>query len=247
VDRRRARKLTKDKRKNQTCKVFECKIDRSHLSEAVQGHLSQLFKEAKWFYNYCLELNAMDEIDTTLRTIPVKVEDHYEDRNLSVLQGQMRQSLRTRLWGSLNALHALKEKGFKVGKLKFKSQVNSIPLVQYNKTFFIRGNRVRIQGLKKWLRVEGLDQLPKDADIACATLVKKGIDYYINFTTYTAKVKRVVPETSVGIDFGCDTQLTFSNGIKVKFQVPPTKRLRRLDRKIARNKNKPRSKMKEQD
>ena len=251
MDRRRSRKLTKDKRKNQTCKVYECKIDYSHLSDAVRGHLSTLFKEAKWFYNHCLALNAMDEIDTTVHSVPVKIgdedSDEYEDRTLSVLQGQMKQSIRTRLWGSLASLAALKKKGFKVGKLKFKGQVNSIPLVQYNKTFFIKGNRVRIQGLKKWLLVNGLNQLPKNAEIACATLVHKGKDYYINFTTFQDKEQKVIPEASVGIDFGCETQMTFSNGVKVKWQVLPTKRLRRLDRKIARNKHKPRSKKKSQD
>jgi putative transposase len=247
MDRRRSRKLTKDKRKNQTCKVFECKIDRSHLSDIVQSHLFNLFKEAKWFYNYCLSLNAMDDIDTTVHSVPVKVGDKYEDRKLNVLQGQMKQSIRTRLWGSLNSLSALKKKGFKVGKLKFKSEINSIPLVQYNKTFFIKGNRVRIQGLKAWLLVNGLDQLPPEAEIACATLVHKGKDYYINFTTFQNKEIKVVPEASIGIDFGCDTQLSFSNGVKVKFQVPPTKRLRRLDRKIAHNKMKPYSKCKEHD
>ena len=246
MDRRRRRTLTKEKRKTQTCKVFECKIDRSHLSTAVQDHLSCLFKEAKWFYNHCLSLDGADEIDTTVRSVSVKVGDEYEDRRLNVLQGQMKQSIRTRLWSSLASLSALKKKGYKVGKLKFKSQVNSIPLVQYNKTFFIKGNKVRIQGLKKWLLVNGLEQIPKEADIACATLLKRGADYYINFTTYQDKEAKIAPEASIGIDFGCETQLTFSNGIKVKFQIPPTKRLRRLDRKIMRN-NRPSSKKKEQD
>ncbi len=249
MDRRRSRKLTKDKRKLQTCKVFECKIDHSHLSAFVKGHLSKLFKEAKWFYNHCLSLDAVDEIDTTVHSVPVKVGDgyEYEDRELIVLQGQMKQSIRTRLWGSLASLSSLKKKGFKVGRLKFKGQINSIPLVQYNKTFFIKGNRVRIQGLKKWLLVNGLEEIPSNADIACATLVRKGKNYYINFTTFQNKEIKVIPEASVGIDFGCETQMTFSNGVKVKWQVPPTKRLCRLDRKIARNKNKPRSKMREQD
>lgn len=231
--------------------MYECKIDYSHLSDAVRGHLSTLFKEAKWFYNHCLSLNAMDEIDTTVHSVPVKIGDEdnneYEVRELKVLQGQMKQSIRTRLWGSLASLAVLKKKGFKVGKLKFKGQVNSIPLVQHNKTFFIKGNRVRIQGLKKWLLANGLDQLPKDAEIACATLVHKGKDYYINFTTFQNKERKVIPEASIGIDFGCETQMTFSNGVKVKWQVPPTKRLRRLDRKIAHNKHKPRSHMKGQD
>jgi len=252
VDKRYSQaKLTKKKRTTQTCRVFECKIDHSHLSVAALNHLSSLFKEAKWFYNYCLGEDDLDAADTTARQIPVKVgdkdSDEYEDRALSVLQAQMKQSLKTRLWGSIMSLHALKEKGFKVGKLKFKGRVNSIPLKQYNKTFFIKNNRVRIQGLKPWLRVNGLNQLPKDAEIACATLVKKGQDYYINITTYTATIPKVIPEAVVGIDFGCDTQLTFSNGVKVKFQVPPSKRLRRLDRKIMRRGKKARSNNKTKD
>lgn len=248
MDRFIRRRETKDKRKSQTCKVYEVKIDRSHLSPSVQGHLSCLFKEAKWFYNYCLSNDDVNDSNTTLRKVPVKVDDDkYEDRELSVLKGQMKQSLKTRLWGSIMSLHALKEKGFKVGKLKFKGQVNSIPLVQYNKTFFIKGNRVRIQGLKSWLRVNGLEQIPVEADIACATLVRRGKDYYIHITTYQDREIKFVPNEVIGIDFGCETQLTFSNGVKVKFQVEPSRRLRRLDRKVMRRGKKARSNNKTKD
>jgi len=39
VDKRYSqKKLTKQKRKSQTCRVFEVKIDRSHLSDAALGH-----------------------------------------------------------------------------------------------------------------------------------------------------------------------------------------------------------------
>ena len=240
------RKLTQKRRKTQTCKVYEAKIDRSHLSSAAISHLSSLFKEAKWFYNFCLSHDDVDNVDTTLRTIPVKVDDNeYEDRKLSVLQAQMKQGIQTRLFGSLMSLAALKAKGFKVGRLKFKRLVNSIPLKQYDKTYFIRNGRVRIQGLKQWLRVNGLKQIPKDAEIANATLIRKANDFYIHVTTYQDKEATVIPEAVVGIDFGCETQLTFSNGVKVKFQVPPSKRLKRLDRKTG--KNRPDSKKKEQD
>lgn len=40
------------------------------------------------------------------------------------------------------------------------------------------------------------------------------------------------------MDFGCKTQLTFDNDIKVSFQVPISKRLKRLDRKISKNNRK---------
>jgi len=205
-----------------------------------------MFKEAKWFYNHCLALDAVDEIDTTVREVPVKVGDEFETRKLNVLKGQMKQSIRTRLWGSLRSLKSRKEKGYKVGRLKFKSEVNSIPLVQYNKTFFLKGNRVRVQGLKKWLKVNGIEQIPENSDIACATLVRKGQDFYINVTTYQDKQEVEIPNTSIGIDFGCETQLIFSDGTKVEFQVPTSKRIKRLDRRIMR-KGRPRSKKKEQD
>lgn len=92
--------------------------------------------------------------------------------------------------------------------------------------------------MKQWLRVRGLEQIPQDAEIACATLIRRNGDYYLNVTTYTNKEKKHIPEAVVGIDFGCETQMTFSNGIKVKFQVPVSKRLRRLDRKIMKDRRK---------
>ena len=217
------KKLTKQKRKSQTCRVFEIKIDRSHLSDAALGHLEGLFKEAKWFYNYCLSNDNINDANTTLRKVPVLVGDEYEDRGLSVLQAQMKQGIKTRLWGSIMSLHALKEKGFKVGKLKFKGRVNSIPLKQYNKTFFIKDGKVRIQGLKQWLRVRGLEQIPAEAEIACATLVRKGNDYFVHIATYTAKQERVVPEASI------------------------SKRLKRLDRKVMRRGKKAKSNNKTKD
>jgi hypothetical protein len=47
-------KATKAKRKIQMCRVYEVKIDTSHLNNATQEHLNRLFIEAKWFYNYIL-------------------------------------------------------------------------------------------------------------------------------------------------------------------------------------------------
>ena len=118
---------TKEKRKSQTCKVYEVKIDRSHLSVAALGHLNSLFKEAKWFYNYCLSHNNVDDADTTLKKVPVKVGEQYETRYFDALTSQMKQGIKTRLFGSLMSLSALKEQGYKVGRLKFKGMVNSNP------------------------------------------------------------------------------------------------------------------------
>ncbi len=44
-------KATKQRRKSQTCRVCEIKGDKSRLSSAMRIALSQLFREAKWFWN----------------------------------------------------------------------------------------------------------------------------------------------------------------------------------------------------
>jgi putative transposase len=254
MNRYSAKKQTKERRSDMTCKVIEVKIDRSRLSTKALNHLSQLFTEAKWFYNYCLGQDDVNNSDTKATTVPVKVGELFEDRNFTVLKSGMKQAIKTRLFNSMSSLKALKEKGFKIGRLKFKGKIDSIPLKQFNNTFYIdqQNNTIRLQGMKQNLKCYGLEQLPKDAEIANATLVRKVEDFYLHITTFQDKVEQVIPDASVGIDFGCQTQLTFSNGVKVEFQVPPSKRLRRLDRKIMRrgktstSKNKWKDKIKRQ-
>ena len=47
-------KATRAKRKTQICRVYEVKIDSSHLNQATKDHLNRLLLEAKWFYNHIL-------------------------------------------------------------------------------------------------------------------------------------------------------------------------------------------------
>lgn len=252
MDKRFKQRLaTIEKHNNMLCKVFECKIDFSHLSKTSIKHLSTLFTEAKWFYNYCLAQDDLDKTDTTIKQVPVKVKDIFENRNLSVLSSQMKQSVKTKLFSSLVSLKALKKNGHRVGRLKFKSKVNSIPLKQYGITYNVDfgKNRIRIQGLKQWMRVRGLKQV-EGLEIANAVLVKKSTGYYIHITTFGPKLEKATPETSVGIDFGCQTQLTFSNGVKAEFQIPINTRIKTLDKAISRkttdSKNKYKTKIQRQ-
>jgi putative transposase len=103
-------------------------------------------------------------------------------------------------------------------------------------TFTILKNqkRIKIQGIKKPLKVNGLNQLPKECEIANANLVKCGKDYYVKITIHVPKDNINVPNQSIGIDFGCETQLTLSNGKKIKYQVKPSKRLKTLDKSLKR-------------
>jgi len=122
--------------------------------------------------------------------------------------------------------------------LKHKRFVNSIPLKQYGVTYsldFAR-NRVRMQKLGKF-RMLGLHQIPAEAEIANAVLVRKPSGYYLHVTCYLPQDDHTSPNSTskdIGIDFGVGSKLTLSNGIKIDFEIHETPRLKQLQRKLAR-------------
>ena len=234
---------TKLRRNNQICKVITCKVNLSSLNNSTKSSLYNLFLQGKWLYNSILSSSDIPNYDTKIDSVQVKVKDIFETRNLNIISAQMKQSIKTRIFSSMSTLKSLKSKGHKIGKLKFKSEINSIPLKQHTQTFTVlkHSKRIKIQGIKQPLKVNGLNQLPKTYEIANANLTKLGNDYYVKITIYTEKEIRNVPNQSVGIDFGCSSQLTLSNGEKIEYQVPISKRIKILDqqlsRKVKRSKN----------
>ena len=137
-------------------------------------------------------------------------------------------------------LHWQKRKGQKVGKLKFKSSCNSIPLKQFGVTHRIKSlNKVGIQGIKGDIRVFGLEQFADNpnAEIANAKLLKRPDGYYIHWTVYIAKNKLPVIQKNdeiIGIDFGCGTSFTFSDGHKEDFKLKEPECLKKLQKSLAR-------------
>ena len=99
--------------------------------------LSQLFREAKWFWNAALSSESFFDFDASVKEVSVKVGDVYETRPLTLLSSQMKQGIIARMTDAVRALHTRKLKGFKDGALKFKGLVNSIPLKQFGNTYRI--------------------------------------------------------------------------------------------------------------
>ena len=239
MDQRIKTKLeTQARHASMRCRVFEVKVEKALLSKTRLEHLQRLFLEAKWFYNHCVQnIPTLETLDTKRKMVPVKTPNGVEDRPMFALSSQMRQGMTQRLWTSLKALSTLKKKGERVGWIQFKSHVDCIPLKQLGFTYDIVGKKkIRLQNLKGKLRVNGLDQIKERVEVANANLVRRHQDYYFRITTYEPKESNPVPQEAIGIDLGCETQLTLSNGIKIQFAVPPTRRLKRLDRKIHKHK-----------
>jgi putative transposase len=241
MSRKETIKLTKEKRKHQNCRVFELKIIKSKCSKKTLKHLNKLFLETKWFYNYILSSDNIKDFNTKIKIVDVLNKDkQIEKRTINTISSQMKQEIKDRLFCNILSLSALKKKGKKIGKLKFKSRINSVPLKQYNNTFKINFDKstVKLQGLQQHLKVKGLNQLKENYEIANAILVNKAGNYYLNVITYTDKTETSIPEQVIGIDFGCDKQLVLSNNIQIQYQIPISKKLKRLDRKIMKHNRK---------
>ena len=175
---------TRQRRKTQAAKTYELKIVTNKLSEKQQEALEQMFLQAKWYYNDVisyLEDNNLDDYNTKVKNVTVRMgskSDDFEERQLNTLSSKMKQGLIEQVRDSLSALKALKSKGHKVGRLTYTKEVKSIPLNQYGNTHKLVENSSKIRIVKLGnVRVRGLHQIPQDAEISVAKLIKKTNNY----------------------------------------------------------------------
>ena len=237
---------TKERRKTQKCFVFSTKIDYRKLNKSQKEQIQMLFVEGKWVYNDIInhlqdnELSSWNDKKTSVR---VKLKDgSFVENPLIYFKSAMMQGMKSLVGDSLNSLAEKKKKGYKVGKLKFKSSFNSIPLKQFGNTHRIKSlSKVGITGISGNFRVHGLEQFADNpnAEIANAKLIKKPDGYYIHWTVYIDKNKLPVIHKNdevIGIDFGCGTSFTFSDGHKEDFKLKEPECLKKLQRSLARKK-----------
>ena len=239
---------THAKRKNQACRVYTVKLDMSALNAAQKEQLRRVFLEAKWLYNDILNWSELSEENTPYnyvisKTVNVKIPTtgQFEERELRTIHSQMKQEVQKQICSSIKALAKLKKKGLQgPGKLKFKSEMTRVHIKQLPKNFIRRGGHfVKIPNISGEVRVNGLKQIPAGVDFACAELLNTPLGYYLSVTTYidkTALPKKELPKDAIGIDFGCATSFSLSDGTKVNCMVEESERLKRLQRKLARQK-----------
>lgn len=227
-----------DEKRKIKIRSYELKIDRSHLNKNMKEQLNMMFLEAKWLCNYAISQDNIYDVDYKINKVPVKVKDVFEEREIKYLSSQMRQEIINRIKDNITGLSETKKRGRKIGKLKFKSEISSIPLIQYGNTYKILDNKyVMIQGIKQKIRVNGLEQIlgkvEDGIEIASGVLIKRCEDYYIHVTTYI-KEEKEIPLKHIGIDFGISRQMTLSNGISIEYSIPITKKIRKLYQKMSR-------------
>ena len=237
-------KETRLRRQSQICKVFWVKIDFSHLNEFEKTRLKMIFVEAKWLYNDVLTFsksNEINEYDDKITTVQGLNKDKQPvSRELENLSSQMKQSVIQGVRNNIKSLSVMKKHGRKIGSLKYKSNYESINLQQYGNTYkFCDKRHIKIQGIKRPIKIEGAEQFFEipGIEFANAKLLNLPDGYYVAVTTFHDKggeTKKYKPE--IGIDMGIKTSITTSEGQKIKVFVGETKRLKKIQRRIAKRK-----------
>lgn len=236
-----SKRSTIERHSNMLCKTFDVKIQWNQCSKAQKEALERVFLEQKWLKNYILNWsenpeNKINKFDIKQKTITkknVKMED--EEVTLKYLSSQAKMALVGRLYSNIKTLHTLKSKGLqKCGRLKYSKEETVIGLIQPNVSYQLKSRkRIKIQGLGKAFPINGSDQFfdIEGLEYANARLIRRATGYYVQLVTFVPKEqpKKKIQET-LGIDFGCSTAFTLSNGEKISANVPESERLKKLQK-----------------
>ena len=227
-----AMQATRERHKNMICRVFELKLNTRKMSCLQREQLTTYFREAKWRRNSIISdfANASRKAKSAI----VKVGDIFEERLFTILGSQVIQDIYDSVKTEIKILNIKKEKGEKVGKLKFKSVCNCIPLRQYKTTYridFVR-RLINIQNIRKSFRVHGIEQIPPEADITNAKLLRKASGYYLHVTCFVPREQVMPTGKMTGIDFGIGHNLTLSNGETIDICVGESKGVKLASKRV---------------
>ena len=247
-------KATRERHAKMRPVAVELKLDLKCLNIKERSKLFSYFTECRWLCNYLLSLSKdeFSSFETKTRDITSLDKDgNVVERHLN-LPAKFIQSVKAGLVHDMASLAAKREKTGKAnGKLKFRSEYNVIHLNQYDDTHWIVNrsdgnkngkykNTVHIAGIKRPIRVFGMEQIPSGAEFSCARLVKRPSGIYLMLTCFIPNnnaglaPKDIDFDNAIGIDFGIKTTITTSENEKFDISIRESKRLKGLQRKFAR-------------
>ena len=195
--------------------------------------LNNYFYEAKCLYNYVLSTEDVFKFDTKIKNI-TKLD---KNRNkveviLNNLPAKLRQNIVHRLQDNIKNLSKSKKKGNKIGKLKFKSEINCIDLD--NQCFKLINNKIQLRKNFK-IKLRGINQLKNTIKTRSAWLLKEANNYYISICCNVEVKSHIKTNKHVGIDMGIKDNVTLSNGEKFNCSIGESERIKRLQMKLARS------------
>ncbi|BBG26350.1 hypothetical protein IC007_0858 [Sulfuracidifex tepidarius] len=121
------------------------------------------------------------------------------------------QMVNNQLWYNINALHELKKKGKKVGKLRYKKIMKTI---NYNQSGFkVQGDRLV---LSKIGEVKVLFHRPLEGEVKGVIIKRGATGWYAIFQVEVEKKPLEKTGKVVGIDLGVEKLVTTSDGVVIE-------------------------------
>lgn len=229
----------RERRKNMVIRSFECSL---RLSKTKKKQLDKMFLEAKWLYNWLLDQEDIFNLSKSFKT---DLYSYDKDKNkikreLTILSAGSAGDYIRQIRTSVLNLSKAKKKGYKVGKLKFKSNVITLsPRFSLSNDFKYYKPEFKVhKGFKnEYIRCYGLKKLPKDAEIFEVKLLKRCGTYKIQVQFYTHFKQRNKTNKCVGLDFGIKDTLVSSDGQKFKFTIEKSEqnRCKKIQKQLSRS------------
>ena len=242
------KKDTLTRHKSMLCRTYTCKIHEKSLSKKQKEAIERMFVEAKWLKNYILGWSGFFSEDEEYKkshnifkfdaqkckTITHKDKDMNDVEVELTLHTMIKAQIKSDICSNIKTVHTLKAKGLQKngGALHFIKECNCIPLKKYGFTHRIASSkRVIVAGTgRKGVIVSGLDQFISipDIEICNARLIRRADGLFIQFVTYQPKNRiRKTNGKTLGIDFGCSTSFTTSEGEKIDVKIQESERLKK--------------------
>ena len=240
---RNSLKATRERRQNQSIKVIELKVNCHQTSKEIFAKMNNCFKQAKWVENdmlawskRCDENNIFKYEYLDHKVIQRKDKDgNFIAENID-MPVYFHRALVKQVKQDIMNLSKAKKKGNKVGRLKFKSEVNCIPIITGG-VRIIDNSHITIPGFSK-LKVYGLDQLKKfeNYEIADGRFVRKASGFYVKVSVCVEKKNNIQKKNykEVGLDFGIKDNIITSDGEKFNCNVQESEQLKFLQKQLHR-------------
>ena len=234
---------TRERRKAQAIKIIELKVNCHQTSKEIFAKMDNCFKQAKWVEN---DMLAWSEKCDENNIFKYEYLDHKTvsrfDKEKNIIEETINlpvyfhRAIVKQVKQDIVNLHKSKLKGNKIGKLKFKSEVNCIPIITGG-CKIIDNSHITIPGFSK-LKVYGLNQLKKfeNYEIADGRFIKKASGYYIHLSVCIEK-KSIISKKNykeVGLDFGIKDNIITSDGEKFNCNVQESEQLKFLQKQLHR-------------
>lgn len=218
-------------------RVTRCYEIKLQPNKYQQKQLSQYFYEAKVLYNYLLNCSNIFAVHACKIKHVWKLDKEQNKVYITLgsLPSKLKQNIHRKMIDSIKSLSASKMFGNQVGKLKFKSEINTIEID--NQSFqIVNSHHIKLSGFgRKQLRCTGLHQLDDAIKIRNAKLMRKSTGYYLKICIDREANLHVTSGNNIGVDFGIESTLTFSNGKKFNCKIEETARLKKIQRKISKS------------